>query len=140
MPDNETQNYIISGQVSKDAYDKFDMTDWYTDVNNADLISMYMAKGGKTQGYDDREDERLGMEDGKLASKDFIGSRKHRKHSRRDDARFEERGKMAKGGRVGHSKEDKARFAKPAGWRWKEIAVTKRSLKESNYLCNHLKR
>ena len=86
----------------------------------------YMAKGGKTQGYDDREDERLGMEDGKLASKDFIGSRKHRKHSRRDDAQFEERGKMAKGGKVGHSKEDKARFAKPAGWRWKEIAVTKR--------------
>jgi hypothetical protein len=35
-------------------------------------------------------------------------------------------GMMAKGGRVGHSKEDKARFAKPAGWRWKEIAVTKR--------------
>jgi hypothetical protein len=154
----------------------------------------YMAKGGKTQGYDDREDERLGMEDGKLSTKDFIGSRKHRKHSRRDDAQFEERGKMAKGaevgqmsvaksnwnkfnkkqridflvgagyskseandlsvkkwdslgeeahndlravlladggmmakgGRVGHSKEDKARFAKPAGWRWKEIAVTKR--------------
>jgi hypothetical protein len=85
-----------------------------------------LAKGGKTQGYDDKEDERLGMEDGKLASKDFIGSRKHRKHSRRDDAQFEERGKMAKGGRVGHSKEDKARFAKPAGWRWKEIAVTKR--------------
>jgi hypothetical protein len=139
-----------------------------------------MAKGGKTQGYDDREDERLAMEHGKLASKDFIGSRKHRKHSRRDDAQFEERGKMAnggmmkrggrtkeaitadkrlkalkpgkrvsedgntyyesrqnrsdinrrdklaKGGRVGHSKEDKARFAKPAGWRWKEIAVTKR--------------
>jgi hypothetical protein len=84
------------------------------------------AHGGKTQGYDDKEDERLGMEDGKLASKDFIGSRKHRKHSRRDDAQFEERGKMAKGGRVGHSKEDKARFAKPAGWRWKEIAVTKR--------------
>ena len=34
--------------------------------------------------------------------------------------------KYAKGGKVGHSKEDKARFAKPAGWRWKEIAVTKR--------------
>jgi hypothetical protein len=151
------------------------------------------SKGGKTQGYDDKEDERLGMEHGKLASKDFIGSRKHRKHSRRDDAQFEERGKMAKGGeiadinkakksliakakskgiyenfgqkerrlledkygytpavrdfdnwagnfdlsqmedgmmakggKVGHSKEDKARFAKPAGWRWKEIAVTKR--------------
>jgi hypothetical protein len=144
------------------------------------LAEEKLAKGGKTQGYDDKEDERLGMEDGKLASKDFIGSRKHRKHSRRDDAQFEERGKMAnggmmkrggrtkeaitadkrlkalkpgkrvsedgntyyesrqnrsdinrrdklaKGGRVGHSKEDKARFAKPAGWRWKEIAVTKR--------------
>ena len=38
----------------------------------------------------------------------------------------EKGGYMAKGGRVGHSKEDKARFAKPAGWRWKEIAVTKR--------------
>jgi hypothetical protein len=38
----------------------------------------------------------------------------------------EDGGMMAKGGRVGHSKEDKARFAKPAGWRWKEIAVTKR--------------
>ena len=72
LPDNETQKYIISGQVSKDAYDEFDMKDW--SENNADLISMHMAKGG----------------------------------------------------RVGHSKEDKARFAKPAGWRWKEIAVTKR--------------
>jgi hypothetical protein len=81
----------------------------------------YYADGGKTQGYDDREDERLGMEHGKLSSKDLDST-----HARRDDARFEERGKMAKGGRVGHSKEDKARFAKPAGWRWKEIAVTKR--------------
>lgn len=79
------------------------------------------AHGGKTQGYDDKEDERLAMEHGKLSSKDLDST-----HARRDDARFEERGKMAKGGRVGHSKEDKARFAKPAGWRWKEIAVTKR--------------
>lgn len=78
-----------------------------------------LAHGGKTQGYDDREDERLAMKHGKLSSKDLDSS-----HARRDDAQFEER--MAKGGRVGHSKEDKARFAKPAGWRWKEIAVTKR--------------
>jgi chemotaxis protein histidine kinase CheA len=32
----------------------------------------------------------------------------------------------AKGGKVGKSKEDRARYAKPAGWRWKEEAVTKR--------------
>lgn len=54
-----------------------------------------MAKGGSTheQGYDDREDERLAMRHGKIASKDFIGSHKRREHSRRDDARFETRNK-----------------------------------------------
>ena len=54
-----------------------------------------MAKGGKTheQGYDDREDERLAMRHGKIASKDFVGSHKRREHSRRDDARFETRNK-----------------------------------------------
>ena len=57
-----------------------------------------MAKGGESQGYDDREDERLSMEHGKISGKDFVGSHKQREHSRRDDARFEER--MAKGGFV----------------------------------------
>jgi hypothetical protein len=47
-----------------------------------------MAKGGKTQGYDDREDERLAMQRGKIAKKDLKST-----HARRDDARFEERGK-----------------------------------------------
>ena len=51
----------------------------------------YMAKGGMSQGYDDREDERLSMEHGKISSKDLDST-----HARRDDARFEER--MAKGG------------------------------------------
>jgi hypothetical protein len=49
-------------------------------------IKEKMAKGGKTQGYDDREDERLGMEYGKIKSK-YLNSTK----ARRDDARFEER-------------------------------------------------
>ena len=53
----------------------------------------YMAKGG--QGYDDKEDERLAMKDGKMAGKDLKSTR-----ARRDDARFEERGKMAKGGKL----------------------------------------
>jgi len=34
--------------------------------------------------------------------------------------------KLKKGGKVGTSKEDRARYAKPAGWRWKDEAVTKR--------------
>jgi hypothetical protein len=55
----------------------------------------YMAKGGMSQGYDDREDERLGMEYGKMSSKDLNST-----HARRDDARFEERGKMADGGEL----------------------------------------
>ena len=59
-----------------------------------------MAHGGSTheQGYDDREDESLAMRHGKIASKDFVGSHARREHSRRDDARFEERHKKAYGG------------------------------------------
>ena len=56
-----------------------------------------MAKGGM-QGYDDREDERLGMKHGKISKKDFVGSHEQKEHSRRDDARFEER--MENGGGV----------------------------------------
>ena len=93
-----------------------------------------MAHGGMSQGYDDREDERLGMKHGKMANKHL-----HSTHARRDDAEFEER--MAKGGtvkkkpstskpkpskKVGKSVQDKHRFAKPAGWRWKEEAFQKR--------------
>jgi hypothetical protein len=54
-----------------------------------------MAKGGKTheQGYDDREDESLAMRHGKISSKDFVGSRHEKEHSRRDDAQFETRDK-----------------------------------------------
>jgi len=52
-------------------------------------------KGGKTQGYDDKEDERLAMKRGKMSKKDLDST-----HARRDDARFEERGKMAKGGKL----------------------------------------
>jgi hypothetical protein len=54
-----------------------------------------MAHGGKTQGYDDKENERLAMEHGKMSKKDLDST-----HARRDDARFEERGKMAKGGKT----------------------------------------
>jgi len=65
-----------------------------------------MADGGMMdQGYDDREDERLAMEHGKMSKKYFVGSHKKKEHSRRDDARFEERkygGMMAKGGAVSH--------------------------------------
>ena len=57
------------------------------------LDNSKMAKGGMSQGYDDREDERLGMEHGKMSTKDLDST-----HARRDDARFEER--MAKGGEV----------------------------------------
>ena len=58
-----------------------------------------LGHGGDTQGYDDREDERLGMEHGRISSKDFVGSHEQMEHSRRDDARFEER--MAEGGTLG---------------------------------------
>jgi hypothetical protein len=57
-------------------------------------------KGGKTQGYDDKKDESLAMKSGKIASKDFKGSLKKKERSLRDDAQFEERGKMAKGAKL----------------------------------------
>ena len=175
-----------------------------------------MAKGGKTQGYDDREDERLAMKHGKIGSKDLDST-----HARRDDARFEERGKMAKGGKlgmpewavtitsengdsydwdgfakneddavykaekeagfesvesgvnmitdeygkkieykkggtvkkkttskskpkpskkVGKSIQDKHRFAKPAGWRWKEEAVTKKIIERKQLSMSPMKK
>jgi hypothetical protein len=57
-------------------------------IGKAVLEDDKYAEGGKTQGYDDREDERLAMKRGKIAKKDLKST-----HARRDDARFEERGK-----------------------------------------------
>jgi hypothetical protein len=62
-------------------------------IGDSVLEDKKYAKGGKTQGYDDKEDERLAMEHGKMAKKDLDST-----HARRDDARFEERGKMEHGG------------------------------------------
>jgi len=73
--------------ISKNQFDKF--------VEQGKLVPK-MTHGGKTQGYDDKEDERLAMEHGKMSKKDLDST-----HARRDDAEFEERGKMAKGGEVG---------------------------------------
>ena len=75
--------------ISKNQLDKF--------IEQGKLVPKkekggYMAKGGMSQGYDDREDERLGMKDGKMSSKDLDST-----HARRDDARFEERGKYKVG-------------------------------------------
>lgn len=63
------------------------------------------AKGGMSQGYDDREDERLGMKYGKIGSKDLDST-----HARRDDARFEER--MADGGKTKVDRERMYNFLK----------------------------
>ena len=52
----------------------------------------------KTQGYDDRKDESLGMTRGKTASKDLDGTKEQKEKSRRDDAGFETR----KRGRKAH--------------------------------------
>jgi len=43
------------------------------------------------QGYDAREDERLGAEHGAVADKDLSGDHAEAEHDRRDDAGFEER-------------------------------------------------
>jgi hypothetical protein len=74
--------------------------EWGSDLKNKLEIHIeegQYAKGGsvsKKQGYDDKKDEKLSMEHGKIAKKDFVGTHKQKEHSRRDDAQFEER--MAK--------------------------------------------
>ena len=70
----------------------------YYNKSKKEMKIRRMGEGGHTQGYDDREDERLSMEHGKISDKDFVGSHEQREHSRRDDARFEKR--MAWGGFV----------------------------------------
>jgi hypothetical protein len=77
--------HILKSKVKSGSYFKIPKSN----MKKAD--GGYMADGGMSQGYDDREDERLGMKDGKMSMKDLDST-----HARRDDARFEER--MAKGG------------------------------------------
>ena len=78
-------------------------------IGDSVLENTKMSKGGKTQGYDDKEDERLAMEHGNMSSKDLDST-----HARRDDAQFEERGKMEHGGEMakGGDVEDKKMIAK----------------------------
>jgi hypothetical protein len=78
-------------------------------IGDSVLEDKKYAKGGKTQGYDDKKDESLAMKDGKISKKDLDST-----HARRDDARFEERGKMEHGGEMakGGDVEDKKMIAK----------------------------
>ena len=71
-----------------------------------------MAHGGKTQGYDDREDERLAMKDSKISKKDFVGIHKKKERSRRDDAGFEKRDEKGT-------------------WEWKPEAIEKKLIPKS---------
>jgi hypothetical protein len=91
--DNFNEGYVAQMDNQKKG-DYYNIDEW--DI----LHKENMAHGGKTQGYDDKEDERLAMEHGKMAKKDLDST-----HARRDDARFEERGKMAKGGKIRSQKE-----------------------------------
>jgi hypothetical protein len=96
LVERKDQPYKLTGDLDKDA-------DTYIKVvesKTKKYTKGKMADGGKTQGYDDKKDESLGMTRGKLSLKDFVGNRKQKEHSRRDDARFEERGEMADGGEV----------------------------------------
>jgi len=78
---------------------KLELKDGYSNWINEESLHKTKQKeyadGGMSQGYDDREDERLGMKDGKMSMKDLDST-----HARRDDARFEERGKMDMGGEI----------------------------------------
>jgi len=87
-----------------------------------------MAKGGRTKAAITADKRYKALKAGKRTSEDgnvYYESRANRSDVNRRD-KLEDGGMMKKGGKVGYSKEDKARYAKPAGWRWKDEAVTKR--------------
>jgi chemotaxis protein histidine kinase CheA len=87
-----------------------------------------MAKGGRTKAAIVADKRYKALKAGKRTSEDgnvYYESRANRSDVNRRD-KLEDGGMMKKGGKVGYSKEDKARYAKPAGWRWKDEAVTKR--------------
>ena len=110
---------------------KGDVREKLADGGMMDDGGMMMAKGGISkksygfgkQGYDDKEDERLSMEYGKMKDKDFVGTHKKKEHSRRDDARFEERGKMTKGGMMAKGGKTKMRKNSPNRFCWTKEAV-----------------
>jgi hypothetical protein len=87
-----------------------------------------MARGGRTKAEITADKRYKALKAGKRVSEDgnvYYESRANRSDvSRRD--KLADGGMMKKGGKVGSSKEDRARYAKPAGWRWKDEAVTKR--------------
>ncbi len=70
--------------------DEEDMEEEMTEMEDMEDMEdeevMYEIEMEEGQGYDDREDERLGMRRGKLSSKDLKSMK-----ARRDDAKFEDR-------------------------------------------------
>jgi hypothetical protein len=102
------------------------------DVNDWEIINVQeaemMRRGGRTKAAIVADKRYKALKAGKRVSEDgnvYYESRANRSDvSRRD--KLEDGGMMKRGGKVGSSKEDRARYAKPAGWRWKDEAVTKR--------------
>jgi hypothetical protein len=92
------------------------------------LAEEKMARGGRTKAEITADKRYKALKAGKRVSEDgnvYYESRANRSDvSRRD--KLADGGMMKKGGKVGSSQQDKARYAKPAGWRWKDEAVTKR--------------
>lgn len=84
----------------------------YPDLVEELKTTTILKKGGKTQGYDDREDESLGMRRGKTKSKDLVGSHEKKEKSRRDDAGFEKRDTKGT-------------------WEWKPEAIEKKLIPKS---------
>ena len=99
-----------TGQLYRDKYESgeymelvadYDFIDEYADGGKTEddwevLQVRPRKKKAKTQGYDDRKDESLGMSRGKTASKDLDGTKKEKEKSRRDDAGFETRKKRGR--------------------------------------------
>jgi myosin heavy subunit len=104
------------------------------ELDNQMLDSGMMRRGGRTKAAIVADKRYKALKAGKRVSEDgnvYYESRANRSDvSRRDKLEdggmMDDGGMMKRGGKVGTSKEDRARYAKPAGWRWKDEAVTKR--------------
>ena len=66
------------------------------------------------------------MGNGKIFLKKSFKTKQEAVKFLKESDKMADGGMMKKGGKVGSSQQDKSRYAKPAGWRWKDEAVTKR--------------
>ena len=120
------------------AFNDEELKDFNKEMESLFGVEM-MKKGGRTKGSD-KKTYSVWVGDGEvndslLTKKEAEELAQKWKDDGYDDVVIDNYAEMKRGGKVkkkvGNSKEDKSRFAKPAGWRWKEEALDRKIIKRA---------